>query len=55
MAETESRFRVPLSELDAVHVPLDEQVIEEDTTPPVPDLKDSEDRDRETVFRNAAL
>lgn len=55
MAEPVSRFRVPLSALDEVHVAAEEQVAEHDTTPPVPDLKAEGDRDREQLMRIAAL
>lgn len=54
MAETESRFRVPLSDLDEVHVAVEDQVAEHDTTSPVPDLKAEGDRDREHLLRVAA-
>ena len=48
---TKSRYSVPLSEIEEVHVPLEEQVEEHDVTPPVPDLKHEGDRDREIVLR----
>lgn len=54
MAEPVSRYHVPLSELDGVHVEVEDQVAEHDTTPPVPDLKAEGDRDREQLMRIAA-
>lgn len=54
MADAESRYRVPLSDLDEVHVAAEDQVTEHDTTPRVPDLKAEGDRDREHLLRVAA-
>lgn len=46
-----SRFTVSLEELESVHVPVEEQVEERDVTPPVPEMKSEEERDRETILR----
>ena len=54
MAE-KSRFKVTLDELEAVHIPAEDLVEEHDATPPVPDAKGPDERDRESFLRNAAL
>ena len=51
---TKSRYSVPLSAIEEVHVPLEEQVEEHEVTPPVPDLTHEGDRDREALMRVAA-
>lgn len=47
-----NRFAVPLSELDAVHVAVEDQVEETDLTPPVPDLAEEHERQRLGLLRN---
>lgn len=44
-----------MSELLDVKVPLEEQVEENDPTPPNPDTKSKGEREREAVLRSAAL
>lgn len=46
-----SKYEVPVTELDRVHVAAEDQVEEHDTTPPVPDAKSDDERSRETVLR----
>ena len=46
-----SPYRIPLQQLDAVHVPAEEMVEELDVTPPVPDIKGMSERDRELLLR----
>jgi hypothetical protein len=49
-----NRFKVPMQELERVHVPAEEQVEEHDVTPPVPDIKDEDERIRDGVLRYGA-
>ena len=46
-----NRFAVPLQVLDAVHVPLEDQVTEIDADPPVPDITDEQERERLQLLR----
>ncbi|MCU1586560.1 MAG: hypothetical protein JWN31_53 [Frankiales bacterium] len=41
-----SRFKVPLAEVDKVHVPLDEQVEEQEPAPSPPPLSEGAERER---------
>ena len=41
-----SRFKVPLAEVDKVHVPLDEQVEEQEAVPPPPLLSEAAEREK---------
>lgn len=50
MAE-KSRYQVSLKELEAVHVPAEEQIEGLDPTPPNPDVKPEDERRREQVIR----
>ena len=50
----DSPYHVPLSDLDKVHVAVEDQVEEHDVTPPVPDAKSDDERSRETVLRYGA-
>jgi hypothetical protein len=50
----DSPYHVPLSDLDKVHVPVEDLVEEHDVTPPVPDAKSDDERTRETVLRYGA-
>jgi hypothetical protein len=49
-----NRFKVSLQELESVHVPAEAQVEEHDVTPPVPDIKDEDERTREATLRVGA-
>lgn len=53
MAEV-SKFKVPLAELTAVHVPVEDLVEEQDPTPPNPDAKSKGERDRESAWKGGA-
>ena len=44
--EPKSTFRVPLSELDAVHVPAEERVEGQQPTPPAQPLSSEDERER---------
>lgn len=46
-----NRFAVPLTDLNAVHVPLADQVTETDTHPPVPDITEEQERERLALLR----
>jgi hypothetical protein len=50
MAER-SKYKVPVSELDKVHVPVEELVEEHDVAPPIPDAKSEDERTRDTMLR----
>jgi hypothetical protein len=41
-----STYRVPMADLDAVHVPVGEQVEEQEPTPPAPPLSEEAERER---------
>ncbi|HUR15529.1 MAG TPA: hypothetical protein VM097_13720 [Mycobacteriales bacterium] len=53
MAES-SKYKVPVTELDKVHVPAEDLVEEHDVTPPVPDAKGDDERARELILRIGA-
>jgi len=50
----ESKYKVTLQELEAVHIPVEDQVEEHDVTPPVPDAKGEDERLREATLRVGA-
>ena len=45
------RFAVPLRDLEAVHVPIEDQVTELDADPPVPDITSEQERERLQLLR----
>lgn len=47
-------YRVSMDELDAVHVKDEDLVEEMDPTPPNPDAKSKQDRDRESAWKGGA-
>lgn len=46
-----NRFAVPLKDLEAVHVPVEEQITEADIDPPVPDITSEQERERLALLR----
>jgi hypothetical protein len=47
----DSPYKVSLQELESVHVPAEDLVEEHDVTPPVPDAKGEDQREREIMLR----
>lgn len=47
----DSPYKVPLADLEAVHVAVEDMVEEHDSDPPVPDAKSEGDRTREALLR----
>ena len=50
----DSPYQVPLKDLEAVHIAVEDMVEEHDTSPPVPDAKSEGDRTREALLRVGA-
>jgi hypothetical protein len=52
VAMATNRFRVPLEDLErSAHVPVEDQVEEQDVTPPTPDAVSQEERRRQQILR----